>query len=141
MTFEYERPVRFEDVDAAGIVFFARFFNVCHEAMEAFFAPLDGGYARLITERKIGVPAVKVEAEYTAPLRYGDVIVIEVHATQIGRSSATLRYAFRRRADGVAVAVIHHKVVCCDLRTVTSIPLPDDMRAVLTASLREDDRT
>ncbi len=137
MTFEYERPVRFEDVDAAGIVFFARFFNVCHEAMEAFFAPLDGGYPRLIIERRIGVPAVKVEAEYLAPLRYGDTIVIAVSATQIGRTSATLRYAFRRKGDGVAVATIHHKVVCCDLRDVTPLPLPDDMRAVLAAALVE----
>ncbi len=141
MTFSYERPVRFEDVDAAGIVFFARFFNVCHEAMEAFFGPLEGGYPHLITARKIGVPAIKVEATYKAPLRYGDVIVIDVHATQIGRTSATLRYDFRRKGDGVAVATIRHKVVCCDLRTVTPIPLPDDLRAILTASLRADDAT
>jgi 4-hydroxybenzoyl-CoA thioesterase len=133
--FVYERPVRFEDVDAAGIVFFARFFNACHEAMEAFFGAIDGGYARLITERKVGVPAVKVEAQYKAPLRYGDVILIDVRATQVGRTSATLRYEFRRKADGVAAATIDHKVVCCDLRTIMPIPLPDDVRAILSASL------
>ena len=39
-----ERPIKFEDVDAASIVFFARFLNYAHEAMERFFAPLEGGY-------------------------------------------------------------------------------------------------
>ncbi len=32
-----EREVRFEDVDPAQIVFFARFLSYAHEAMERFF--------------------------------------------------------------------------------------------------------
>jgi len=129
----YERPVRFEDVDAAGIMFFPRFLNVCHEAMEAFFDTLPGGYPDLIVRRRIGVPAVKVEAEYSAPVRYGDVLVIETGTTHVGLSSAALRYAFTRKGDGAAVAVVHHTVVCCDLTTVRPLPLPPDVRAALEA--------
>ena len=43
----YERPIRFDDVDAAGIVFFGRYAAFCHEAMEAFFDAVEGGYAYL----------------------------------------------------------------------------------------------
>ena len=46
----FERPIKFEDVDAAGIVFFARFVTYAHEAMEDFFSTLEGGYPRLIIE-------------------------------------------------------------------------------------------
>ena len=129
----YERPVRFEDVDAAHIVFFARFMNYCHEAMENFFAALDGGYVRLITERKIGLPAVHVECDFFAPLRYGDVAILQTTIAKIGTSSATLHYEIYRKRDQARVATIEHVVVASDLSTVTKIPLPDDIRAALEA--------
>ncbi len=129
----HERPVHFEDVDAAGIVFFGTFLNYCHEAMERLFEGADGGYVGLITRRKIGFPAVKVVAEYKAPLRYGDVARIEVTVPRIGTTSATLRYAFSRAVDGVHVATIDHVVVSSDLATMTKLPLPRDCRAVLEA--------
>src|SRR4029453_13963642 len=97
--FVYERPVRFEDVDAAGIVFFARYLNYCHEAMESFFGALDGGYVRLITQRHIGLPAVHVEINFPAPLRYGDLARIEVTVLHIGNKSTKLRYALIRDHD------------------------------------------
>lgn len=131
--FVYERPVRFEDVDAAAIVFFGRFFGYCHEAMEAFFAALDGGYQRLILERKIGLPAVHLEADWKSPLRYGDVAHIAVTCARTGRSSATLVYAITRAADGAEVATIRHVVAASDLTTLSAIPLPDDVRARLEA--------
>ena len=129
--FRYARPVRFEDVDAAQIVFFARFLNYCHEAMEALFADLDGGYVALIRDRRIGLPAVHVECDFTSPLRYGDVARIDVTVERVGRSSCSLRYLFTREGDGEKVASILHVCAVSDLRTITSMPMPDDMRAVL----------
>lgn len=129
----HERPVHFEDVDAAGIVFFGTFFNYCHEAMERLFTGADGGYVGLITRRKVGFPAVKVVAEYKAPLRYGDVARIDVTVPRIGTTSATLRYAFSRVADEAHVATIDHVVVSTNLTTLTKVPLPPDCRAILEA--------
>jgi 4-hydroxybenzoyl-CoA thioesterase len=133
--FVYERPVRFEDVDAAQIVFFARFFNYGHEAMEAFFGQLEGGYARLIVERRIGMPAVHVECDFRAPLRFGDVARIEVTVPHVGHTSCSFRYAFRRALDGVEVASLLHVCAVSDLRELRAIPIPDDVRAVLERHL------
>ena len=129
----HERPVRFEDVDAAGLVFFGRFLGYCHDAMERLFDALDGGYVALITKRRVGFPAVKVVAEYKAPLRYGDVVRIELTVARIGVTSATLRYEMSRADSGAHVATIEHVVVCSDIATTTKMPLPDDCRAALTA--------
>ena len=133
--FTYARPVRFEEVDAAQIVFFARFLNYCHEAMEALFAGVHGGYVGMIRDRHVGLPAVHVECDFTTPLRYGDVARIDVTVERVGRSSCALRYVFTREADGAKVASILHVCAVSDLRTLTSIPIPDDMRAVLEAHL------
>ena len=130
----YRRPVRFEEVDAAGIVFFGRFFSYAHEAMEHFFEGLDdGGYVGLITRRRIGLPAVKAESTFHAPLRYGDAVAIETWAMRIGNRSAVLGYRFKREPDGVLAAQVAHTVVTTDLGTLRPCDMPADVRAVLVA--------
>ena len=131
MSVVYERAVRFEEVDAAGIAFFARFFNWCHEAMERFFDGVTGGYVGLIMKRRVGFPAVHLTADWKAPLRYGDVARIETSVVNIGTTSATLRYVLTRMSDGVHAATIEHVVVASSLDTMTKQPIPDDCRALL----------
>ncbi len=138
----YARPVHFEDVDAAGIVFFARFLNYCHEAMERFFdgAPVGGpgghgGYVELIMKRKIGFPTVHIACDFRSPLRYGDVANIEVQVTNVGTSSCAFRYVITRASDGNAVASIDHVVVATDLKTVVKVDLPADARTLLESHL------
>jgi 4-hydroxybenzoyl-CoA thioesterase len=130
----YERPVKFEEVDAAGIAFFARFFNWCHEAMERFFDQLpSGSYVNLIMKRRIGFPAIHLVADWKAPLRYGDVARIETAVVKVGTTSATFRYVLTRVSDGVVAATIEHTTVATNLDTMTKRPLPDDCRKLLEA--------
>ncbi len=136
MSGHYERPVRFEDVDAAGIVFFGRFFGYCHEAMEALFErDLPGGYVNLITKRRVGFPAVHVECDFVQPLRYGDVARIALVVERIGGKSCTFRYTLTRVADDVKVATIRHVCAVSDLVALRAIPVPDDVRAALERHL------
>lgn len=128
-----ERPIRFEEVDAAGIVFFAHFYAYAHEAMEHLFDALPGGYVDLITKRKIGFPAVHTEADFKAPLRYGDTARIEAGVAKIGETSCTMRYRFVRAKDGVLAATIDHVTVASDLAAMQKLRLPDDVRAALAA--------
>ena len=129
--FLYERPVRFEEVDAAGIVFFARFLQLAHEAMEALLAGLEGGYVRLVVERRIGVPAVHVSCDFRAPLKFGDVALIEVRVPRIGNKSVSFRYDFIRKRDGVSAATLDHVCAVTDLDAMRAVPVPDDVRALL----------
>jgi 4-hydroxybenzoyl-CoA thioesterase len=131
----HERAVRFEEVDAAGIVFFGRFMEYCHEAMERFFDGVAGGYVDLITRRRIGFPAVHVGATWKAPLRYGDAMRIEVTVAKLGTTSSTFRYRFVRVRDGVECAVVEHVTVCSTLDTMQKLALPDDCRALLSSHL------
>ena len=130
---DYERPVRFEEVDAAGIVFFGRFSNYCHDAMERFFDALPGGYAALIMERRVGFPAVHVTSDFKAPIRYGDIARITGVVTKLGTTSCHLGFAITRAKDGVEVASMSHVHVCTDLTAMTKLPLPIDVRTALEA--------
>jgi YbgC/YbaW family acyl-CoA thioester hydrolase len=129
------RPIKFEEVDAAGIVFFARFLGFAHDAMEHFFAGLEGGYPQLIMSRRVGLPAVKVGMVFHAPVKYGDVLRIETSTAHLGNRSATLRYRMIRERDGVLAAEVEQTVVTTNLETVVSCPMPDDVRAIFAAHL------
>ena len=125
------RPVRFAEVDAASLVFFPRFLEYCHDALEALFADLDGGYARLTQVRDVGIPTVSVGAEYRSPLRYGDVVLVEIEVLEIGRSSVTVRHTLRRESDQAVAAVAEHVFVTTRLSTLEAVPIPDDVRSIL----------
>ncbi len=124
------RAVAFQEVDAAGLVFFPHFLTYAHEAMERLFAPLEGGYDGLVMRRRLGLPAVHVEADYSAPITYGDAVRVETAVVHIGNRSLVIRYRFLRESDGVLAAVVRHTVVLMDLDRKKSAPMPDDLRRV-----------
>jgi 4-hydroxybenzoyl-CoA thioesterase len=132
--FVHVHHVRFDEIDAAGIVYFANFFTWCHDAMAAMLAPLDGGYVGLVTRRRLGLPAVHVEADYVSPVRFGDEVRIATTVERIGVSSIALKFALTQGAGGAqggAIATIRHVVVLSNLDELRSRPVPDDVRAVL----------
>lgn len=131
----HEHRVHFHEVDAAGFVFFPHFWTWAHEAMEKLFEPLDGGYRALIVDRRVGLPAVHLEADFRVPLRYGDVARIEARVVRVGQRSLTLGYRVRRGADDVVAAELRHTVVSTDLGRAESCAMPDDVRRVAEAHL------
>jgi 4-hydroxybenzoyl-CoA thioesterase len=131
----YERAIKFEEVDAAAIVFFARFVNYAHEAMEHFFAPLAGGYAGLIVERRVGFPAVHLDVAFASPVRYGDALRIETRVAKVGNRSIVFHYRMLNAANGALVAELRHTVVTSDLRALASCEMPADVRALLEQHL------
>jgi YbgC/YbaW family acyl-CoA thioester hydrolase len=128
------RRVSFDEVDAAGIAFFATFLRWCHETMAALLDSLEGGYAKLIRARRLGLPAVHVEADFASPLRFGDEVTIAVCVERLGTSSCLFRYDVRGPA-GRQAATVRHVVVLTDLDAMRSQPIPDDVRALLARYL------
>ena len=140
--FTFTTPVRFADVDHAGIVYYPRFFHFFHLAFEELWRQRMGAraYVNLIDERKVGFPAVRAEAEYKAPLRFGDTAEIEVSIARLGGRSITFTYRVWRVAepDLPRVLAAEGSVVCAvtDLTRFVAVAIPDDV-ATLLADLVE----
>lgn len=131
--FVHVHRVRFDEVDAAGIVYFARFFTWCHDAMEAMLAGVQGGYVALVNVRRLGFPAVHVEADYAAPLRFGEEVHIAATVERLGTSSIAIRFELTRASDGDHVATLRHVVALTDLAAMRARPIPEDVREALQA--------
>jgi 4-hydroxybenzoyl-CoA thioesterase len=134
MSFTFATPVRFADVDHAGIVYYPRFFHMFHLAFEELWRTRIGpkAYSELIDRDRIGFPAVKAECEFKAPLRFGDTAEIEVTVSRMGARSITFRYRIYRQEPRALAA--EGSVVCAvvDLARFVATPVPERVVAMLT---------
>jgi 4-hydroxybenzoyl-CoA thioesterase len=142
MSFMYATPVRFADVDHAGIVYYPRFFHFFHLAFEELWRARIGprAYSELLDKDRIGFPAVRAECEFREPLRFGDTAEIEVTVSRLGGKSITFRYRIHRAADErPRTLAAEGSVVCAvvDLAKFVAIAVPERVIAML-ADLRED---
>jgi len=128
MAYRTSIPVRFGDVDHAGIVYYPRYFIYFHEAFEDFFNDNGLPYHEVLDERKVGFPTVHIETDYKAPLRYGDSLDLELSVTRVGNKSATFRYVGYRHRDGAEACVALITVACVHMETFVSMPFPDFLR-------------
>jgi 4-hydroxybenzoyl-CoA thioesterase len=132
MPFRTQVPVRFGDVDHAGIVYYPKFFIYFHEAFEDFFDENGHAYHALLNQRRVGFPTVHIETDYKLPLRYGDALDIELSVPKLGNSSATFRYLGYRHRDGLQACSAEITCACVDMSTFKATRIPDDLRELFT---------
>ncbi len=123
--------VRFQDVDHAGIVFFAKFYEYCHVAYEDFVEEILGlGPRDFFEVRELGAPLVATRSEHFKPLFHGDRLTVKAHVCQLGRSSMTMAYSIENQ-DGVECTRVWMKHAFITRVGFKSIPIPDEIRVNL----------
>ncbi|MCX7008984.1 MAG: thioesterase family protein, partial [Kiritimatiellaeota bacterium] len=78
-------------------------------------------------------PIVHAEADYTAPLRWGDAVTVEVCPGRIGKTSFGLRYRLIK-CDGTVTGTVSTVHVAVSGKTGRPMQLPAKLRAALTAA-------
>lgn len=125
-----EHVVRFSEVDAAGILFFSRVFEIAHHAYEDWLAARGLPIGERMARGDWVLPLVHAEADYRAPLRLGDRVRIEVSVERVGGASLTMRFELSG-PDGAPAATVRHVHAAIDRATFRPRPLPAELRAAL----------
>jgi acyl-CoA thioesterase FadM len=124
--------VRFSHCDPAGIVYFARYFDIMNGVVEDWFTEALGlPYHVLIGERRLGLGYAHSSADFARPGRMGEVHDYTLEVERVGTKSLPLRLAASHRGAPVLTAKL--VIVATDLDSGASIPLPEDVRAAATA--------
>lgn len=121
--FEHPLRVRFQDVDAAGIVFYPRILEYFHDGYVAWLASLGVDLARVLAERTWAAPIRHAEAEFLRPVTFGDAVAVQVVA--LAADGSDLAVGFRLAKDGKAAAVgrsVHSFVDRATWKRFTEIP-------------------
>ncbi|TKD05257.1 acyl-CoA thioesterase [Polyangium fumosum] len=126
------RPVRFQDVDAAGIIYFARVLEYFHDAFLSLLRRAGIDLPGILQEGKWGMPLGHAEADYLGPMRFGDDVVVEI--VRLTLSERSLHVGARvRSTEGRVLAIGQAVHVCIDRETFRSRRLPEETVAALTA--------
>lgn len=121
--------VRFSHCDMAGIVFYPRYLEMFNDLVEDWFREeLEFGFPEMHRVHRRGLPTVRLEVDFTAPSRIGEVLRAELAVLELGRSSLTIRIELRGpdASPRVAGKVV---LVFLDLESGRAIPIPQELRA------------
>jgi 4-hydroxybenzoyl-CoA thioesterase len=130
-SFRTERRIRFSDCDPAGIVFYPQYFVLFNGVLEDWIDALGIGFSDLVARRRIGVPSVRIEADFQAMSRFGDAVSLQLEVERIGSKSLTLAWRCVATASGEVRMAMRQVLVTTSLETHRAIPIPRDLRAAI----------
>ena len=130
--FMTERRIRFSDCDPAGIVFYPQYFVMFNGLVEDWITDALGiRYHHLVMARQVGLPTVRLEADFKAVSRLGDAVCLALDVERLGTRSLTLALRCSGQgADDLRMGM-RQVIVTTSLATHRAIEIPADLRAAI----------
>ncbi|MGB8700548.1 MAG: thioesterase family protein [Thermosynechococcaceae cyanobacterium] len=128
MTFVYQRTIRFQDTDGAGVIYFANTLAMCHEAYEDSLAASGIEVWKFFSNSAIALPIVHAEADYLRPAFCGDRHEIRLTPILKSNNEFEIRYEIYDADDSdrlVSKALTRH--VCINPINRQRQPFPPEM--------------
>ena len=136
MPFSYSRTIHFADTDAAGVVFFARYYSICHEAYEEAITAAGLPFKSLFDEAGTIIPVSKSEAKYLRPLVCGDMLRITLRYERLTPDSYAIHYElFKLGHPEKLAAVVRTEHVCISTKSRERQALAPELEAALSTLL------
>ena len=95
MTHRYPVRVQYEDTDMGGIVYHANYLKFCERGRSDWVAGL-GIDQRALREAGTVFAVARIEADFRAPARFGEDLVVETALDAASPARATLRQVVTR---------------------------------------------
>jgi len=134
MAFTYPRTVHFADTDAAGVVYFANYLAICHEAYEEALGAAGMELGAFFADTGLVVPIVRSEADYLRPVKTGDRLRVAVAPSALSENSFEIRFEIVRLGRPEKLAGrLRTEHVCIDARTRDRRALPPALAAWVRA--------
>ena len=118
--FSCTQPVRWKDIDAAGVLNNAVYLTFLEQARLHYFRDLE-----LCREDQFPFLLGETRIRYHAPARVGDELVVRARTSRLGNKSFEMDYEVCRGAETLASAGATLVWVDEDLR---SMPVPEEVR-------------
>ena len=133
--FTHTISIPFQDIDAAGILFFGRLFDHAHMAYERFMDLNGHSLSNILKQKEYLLPLVHAEADYRIPISHNETITIELYVKKVGNSSFSLHYSFTDES-GTLRATAETVHVVLDTQTKKPTSISENLRTTLQSHLR-----
>jgi 1,4-dihydroxy-2-naphthoyl-CoA hydrolase len=133
--FIYHRVIRFQDTDAAGVVYFANLLSMCHEAYETWLGAIGVNVREFFSGQTVAIPIIHAAADFLQPMFCGETYAIHLTPVQLSESKFQISYAVFTTQDGatqakqtdaeqpVGRAVTIHVCIAPQTRIRTALPI------------------
>jgi len=125
--FSHGHRVRYDEVDAQGIVGYASWLNLLQlgriEYLRYLGLMLEGG-----SRAPVQAMIRRAVIDYLAPARFDDALAIRVRTAQLGNRSARMEYLVDNVETGLRPVVAETILVCVEMATLRSIAWPEIWR-------------
>lgn len=136
--YSIEEYVRWEDIDAAGIINYQAYLRFFALAEAELLRSAGLNYRFLFESLGIWLPRVRVECDFFQPVKLDELLVVEAYFSRIGRTSIHLDFEVRRRSDPAKpVASGRYVLVCVRQKSFEPVPVPAEIRVRLGPFLEE----
>jgi acyl-CoA thioester hydrolase len=124
-----EEYVRWEDIDAAGIINYQAYLRFFGLAEAELLRSAGLTYTFLFESLGIWLPRVRVECDFRAPVKLDELLTVEAFFSRVGKTSVHLDFEVRRKRDpGEVVASGRYVLVCVKQKDFLPVPIPDEFR-------------
>jgi len=119
-------PVRiyWEDTDAGGVVYHARYLHFLERARTEWLRALGHGQQELRQRDGVLFVVHRMEIAFNAPARLDDVLLVSVRVAQLRSASFTLQQTLRRAGDTADLLAASVRIACVDAARFRPRPLP-----------------
>lgn len=121
--------VYYEDTDAGGLMYHARYLAFAERARTEMLRSLGAPVSRLSAEHRLGFVVTKIDATYSKALHLDDLVTIRTALTALSAVRCSLRHTFER--DSVLLSTLKVELACVNVDTGRPAPLPPLWRAAL----------
>ena len=119
------------DCDPAGIVYFARFFELIERAEEEGYLRAGTPRQELLDSNSVWMPRVEAHIRFTSPIRNGRAIRVRTTPTFKGDKTVRVEFAILDDVTEAELASGYMTIVCVDRATFKATAIPEPIRRVL----------
>jgi YbgC/YbaW family acyl-CoA thioester hydrolase len=131
MRFSVQEYVRWEDIDAAGIINYQAYLRFFGLAEVELFRSCGLSYRRLFDEVGIWLPRVHVECDFKHPVTLDELLVVDAFFGKLGETSIHLNFEVHRKDETRVVATGKYILVAVTKGEFGAVRVPEAVREAL----------
>ena len=129
MKFSVSEYVRWEDIDAAGIINYQAYLRFFGLAEVELFRSCGLSFRTLFDDLNVWLPRVHVECDFFHPVTLDELLVVDAYFGHIGTSSIHLHFEVRRKSDPATIVATGKYVLVSVMRgEFKPTPVPQQIR-------------
>ena len=127
LIFQFPVRIYYEDTDASGVVYHARYLHFFERARTEYLRTLDFSQQMLLNERNVAFVVKTMTIDYRLPARLDDWLVVETKISEV--RGAAILFTQQLKRDELILCTATVKVASVDLSKMKPVALPDEVKA------------